>query len=99
MATELLRSDSECTAAITTGWQFTGLLGALRAAGLHVPDDFSVVSVIAAQFAEMLTPALTGIDWPAFEAGRLAARTLIEHLAGGGAPPRQLLDRRRARRA
>ena len=64
---------SECTAAITTGWQFTGLLGALRAAGLHVPDDFSLVSVIAAQFAEMLTPALTGIDWPAFEAGRLAA--------------------------
>jgi DNA-binding LacI/PurR family transcriptional regulator len=90
VASELLRSDSECTAAITTGWQFTGLLGALRAAGLHVPDDFSVVSVIAAQFAEMLTPALTGIDWPAFEAGRLAARTLIEHLAGD-APPQQLL--------
>jgi DNA-binding LacI/PurR family transcriptional regulator len=57
---------------------------------LHVPDDFSVVSVIAAQFAEMLTPALTGVEWPAFEAGRLAARTLIEHLAGD-APPRQLL--------
>ena len=63
----------------------------MRAAGLHVPDDFSVVSVIDAQFAEMLTPALTGIDWPAFEAGRLAAGTLIEHLAGGGAAPRQLL--------
>jgi DNA-binding LacI/PurR family transcriptional regulator len=91
VATKLLRSHGECTAAITTGWQFTGLLGALRAAGLHVPDDFSVVSVIAAQFAEMLAPALTGIDWPAFEAGRLAARTLIEHLAGGGAAPRQLL--------
>jgi DNA-binding LacI/PurR family transcriptional regulator len=90
VAAELLRSDSRCTAAITTGWQFTGLLGALRAAGLHVPDDFSVVSVIAAQFAEMLTPALTGVEWPAFEAGRLAARTLIEHLAGD-APPRQLL--------
>jgi DNA-binding LacI/PurR family transcriptional regulator len=91
VATELLRSDSRCTAAITTGWQFTGLLGALRAAGLHVPDDFSVVSVIAAQFAEMLTPALTGVEWPAFEAGRLAARILIEQLAGGGATPRQLL--------
>ena len=91
VATKLLRSDSECTAAITTGWQFTGLLGALRAAGLHVPDDFSLVSVIAAQFAEMLTPALTGIDWPAFEAGRLASRTLIEHLAGGRAPLRHLL--------
>ena len=56
VATELLRTEPGCTAAITTGWQFTGLLGALREAGLHVPDDFSIVSVIAAQFAEMLTP-------------------------------------------
>jgi DNA-binding LacI/PurR family transcriptional regulator len=91
VAAELLRSDNQCTAAITTGWQFTGLLGALREAGLHVPGDFSVSSVIAAQFAEMLTPALTGVDWPAFEAGRLAARILIERLANGGHPPQQLL--------
>lgn len=91
VAAELLRSERACTAAITTGWQFSGLLGALRAEGLHVPDDFSVISVIAAQFAEMLAPALTGVEWPAFEAGRLAARILIEHLARGGGPPRQLL--------
>ena len=56
-----------------------------------MPDDFSVVSVIAAQYAEMLTPALTGIEWPAFEAGRLAAEMLIERLAGTTAPPRQHL--------
>ena len=73
-------SEPECTAAITSGWQFTGLLGALRAADLHVPDDFSVVSVIAEQYAEMLTPSLTGIQWPAFETGRLAAEMLIERL-------------------
>ena len=91
VAAELLRTDPDCTAAITTGWQFTGLLGALRAADLHVPDDFSIVSVIEAQFAEMLTPALTGIEWPAFEAGRLAAEMLIERLADKRAPARQLL--------
>jgi DNA-binding LacI/PurR family transcriptional regulator len=91
VAAELLRSEPSCTAAITTGWQFTGLLGALRAAGRHVPDDFSIVSVIEAQFAEMLTPQLTGIEWPAFEAGRLAAEMLIERLADPKAPPRQLL--------
>ena len=91
VATELLRSEPDCTAAITTGWQFTGLLSALRAAGLHVPDDFSVVSIIAAQYAEMLTPALTGIEWPAFEAGRLAAQLLIERLGGGESPPHQYL--------
>ncbi len=91
VAAGLLRSEPACTAAITTGWQFTGLLGALRAADMHVPDDFSIVSVIEAQFAEMLTPALTGIEWPAFEAGRLAAETLIERLADESRPPRQLL--------
>jgi DNA-binding LacI/PurR family transcriptional regulator len=87
----LLASEPECTAAITTGWQFSGLLGALRAANLHVPDEFSVVSVIAAQYAEMLTPALTGIEWPAFEAGRLAAEMLIERLADDSVTQRQLL--------
>jgi DNA-binding LacI/PurR family transcriptional regulator len=91
VAADLLRTERDCTAAITTGWQFTGLLGALRAAGLHVPDDFSVVSVVAAEFAEMLTPALTGIEWPAFEAGRLAAEMLIERLRDKRAPTRQLL--------
>ena len=91
VAARLLRSEPECTAAITTGWQFTGLLGALRAADLHVPDDFSIVSVIAAQFAEMLTPSLTGVEWPAFEAGRMAAEMLIERLTVPSAPPRQHL--------
>jgi DNA-binding LacI/PurR family transcriptional regulator len=91
VAARLLRSEPGCTAAITTGWQFTGLLSALRAADLHVPDDFSVVSVIAAQFAEMLTPALTGVDWPAFEAGRMAAEMLIESLTGKTSAPRQHL--------
>ena len=91
VATELLRSEPDCTAAITTGWQFTGLLGALRAADMHVPDDFSIVSVVASQFAEMLTPALTCVEWPAFEAGRVAAEMLIERLGGGTAPLHQLL--------
>ena len=98
-ATELLRAEPDCTAAITTGWQFGGLLSALREADLHVPDDFSIVSVIAAQYAEMLTPSLTGIDWPAFEAGRLAAEMLIERLNGGHAPPAATADQRRNRRA
>jgi DNA-binding LacI/PurR family transcriptional regulator len=91
VAAELLRAEPDCTAAITTGWQFTGLLGALRAADLHVPDDFSVVSVIASQYAEMFAPALTAIEWPAFEAGRRAAEMLIERLGDERAAPRQHL--------
>jgi DNA-binding LacI/PurR family transcriptional regulator len=91
VSTEMLSDHSGCTAAITTGWQFTGLLAALRAADMHVPRDFSVVSVIASQYAEMLTPALTSIEWPAFEAGRLAAEMLIARLRDAHAAPQQLL--------
>jgi DNA-binding LacI/PurR family transcriptional regulator len=39
----------------------------------------------------MLTPALTSVEWPAFEAGRLAADMLIERLTDSAASPRQLL--------
>jgi DNA-binding LacI/PurR family transcriptional regulator len=90
-AAQLLRSEPTCTAAITTSWQFPGVLSALRAADLRVPDDFSIVSVLASQFAEMLAPSLTGIEWPAFEAGRTAAEMLIEQLTGQDVPARQQL--------
>jgi len=90
-AARLLRSEPECTAAITTSWQFPGVLSALRAADLRVPDDFSIVSVLAAQFAEMLAPSLTGVEWPAFEAGRMAAEILIEQLTTQNTPARQHL--------
>lgn len=91
VAAGLLASEPDCTAAITTDGQFSGLLAALREADLRVPDDFSVLSVIASQYAEMLTPALTSIEWPAFEAGRLAAEMLIERLRSSAAAPQQLL--------
>jgi DNA-binding LacI/PurR family transcriptional regulator len=91
VAADLLASEPGCTAAITTGGQFSGLLAALREADLRVPDDFSVLSVIASQYAEMLTPALTSVEWPAFEAGRLAAEMLIERLRDSSVAPQQLL--------
>ncbi len=94
VARDLLENVPSCTGAVTTGWQFTGLLAAARDLDLHVPEDFSVVSVIASQFAETVTPALTSVDWPAFEAGRLAAEMLIRRLAGGEDPPTQIVIRR-----
>jgi DNA-binding LacI/PurR family transcriptional regulator len=92
-ARRLLDSDPACTAAVTTSWQFTGLLRAARDARVRVPEDFSVAAIIASEFAEMLTPALSGVDWPAFEAGKLAAEMLIQRLAGNEEPPTQILIR------
>jgi DNA-binding LacI/PurR family transcriptional regulator len=90
-AAQLLRSEPECTAAITTSWQFPGVLSAARAADLRIPDDFSIVSILAAQFAEMLSPSLTSIEWPAFEAGRIGAEMLIERLTAQNPPARHHL--------
>jgi DNA-binding LacI/PurR family transcriptional regulator len=88
---DLLHQHPSCTAAITTGWQFSGLLAAARDAHLSIPEDFSLVAIISPQFAEMLTPTLSGIDWPAFEAGKTAAELLITRLAGGEEDPTQIL--------
>lgn len=90
-ATKLLKQEPQCTAAITTGLQFSGLLRALHDANLRVPDEFSIISIIDSQYAEMITPALTTIEWPAFEAGRLAANLLIGQLEGTLDRPAQLL--------
>ena len=83
VAEKLLRSDPYCTAAITTGWQFTGLLRALRAAGLHVPDDFSVTGFNDMPFLDKLHPALTTVRIPHYQMGAQAARTLLARLNGG----------------
>jgi DNA-binding LacI/PurR family transcriptional regulator len=39
----------------------------------------------------MMTPSLTGVEWPAFEAGRMAAEMLIERLTVQNPPLRQHL--------
>lgn len=69
-----------------------GVTQALRGAGLRVPDDFSLVCLISARLAEMMTPTLTTIDFPAAEMGRIGAELLIQQLEGHlGQPVQHLL--------
>jgi LacI family transcriptional regulator len=81
------------TAAVALGIASAAILPAARDRGLRVPEDLSVVGVLAPQLAELLTPSLTSIDFPAFEMGRLGAEMLINRLAGAEDPPTQLLLR------
>jgi DNA-binding LacI/PurR family transcriptional regulator len=69
------------------------LLAALRDLGRRVPEDFSVVAIIASQIADLVTPPLTTIDMPAYEMGRLGAEILIRRLTDDELPPSQLLLR------
>jgi DNA-binding LacI/PurR family transcriptional regulator len=78
---------------LATGEKFTALfafndisaIGAIRAleeAGLRVPKDVSVLGFDDIYAAAFHNPALTTIRQPLFEMGSLAAKTLLEKLAG-----------------
>ena len=59
-----------------------GAIRALEEDGLRVPEDVSVVGFDDIYSAAFHNPALTTIRQPLFEMGRLAAKTVLEELAG-----------------
>jgi LacI family transcriptional regulator len=64
-----------------------GAIRELRAAGLRVPDDVSVVGYDDLPVAGYVEPALTTIHQPMREVGVCAARLVLDQLAGRAAPP------------
>lgn len=88
-----LERTPSVTAAVTLSVTYAPLLAALRDLDRQVPNDFTVVAIIASQVADLVTPPLTTIDLPAFEMGRLGAEILIRRLADLGGPPSQILLR------
>ncbi len=59
-----------------------GAIRALEEDGLRVPEDVSVLGFDDIYGAAFHNPALTTIRQPLFEMGRLAAKTVLEELAG-----------------
>jgi LacI family transcriptional regulator len=79
----LLRSDMLPTAVFVGNDTIAiGAMAAIRAAGLNVPDDISVVGFDDLQFAAFSNPALTTVRVPGSELGEHAARAAIELLSG-----------------
>jgi DNA-binding LacI/PurR family transcriptional regulator len=62
-----------------------GVLRGLAEAGLRVPEDVAVVGTDGIELGEYLTPALTTVDHPRAELGRLAVEAACDLL--GGARP------------
>lgn len=62
--------------------------------GLHIPEDFSVISVDDLEFTEYLNPALTTISQPFYEMGKRSAEMLIDMLGdkGKSAPSDELMQ-------
>jgi len=70
-----------------------GLLKAIQASGLRVPEDLSVVAMFNDAMSELITPPLSTISFPARDMGYQAARILIGHMTGELSEPQQVLLR------
>jgi DNA-binding LacI/PurR family transcriptional regulator len=64
-----------------------GAMKAFREAGLHVPNDISVVGFDDIQSAAFQNPGLTTVRQPLQEMGEIAARTLLARLSGETTAP------------
>lgn len=95
----LLNRHPDLTAMISMHGDTTiAVYRALERRDLRVPADVSVIAFITRRAAELFTPPLAAIDFPAYDFGYQAGRMLIAQLQGSGGvehvlPPPQLVLR------
>ncbi|GCE22411.1 LacI family DNA-binding transcriptional regulator [Dictyobacter kobayashii] len=78
-----LTENPATTAIITSNaWINGGITRAIYDRGLKIPEDISLMGILSPSVAEMTTPALTTIDFPYKEMGRIGADMLIRQLEG-----------------
>jgi DNA-binding LacI/PurR family transcriptional regulator len=82
MATKMLLASGEAFSALFSFNDISamGAIRALREAGLHVPEDVSVVGFDDIQSAAFQNPALTTVRQPLREMGRAAAEILLKRI-------------------
>ena len=79
----LLDSQQQFTAIFAGNDQMaTGALLALRRRSLRVPEDISLVGFDDLPSSEFFIPPLSTVRHPAYEIGRLAAKSMLQLLAG-----------------
>lgn len=87
----LLALDNPPTAIFTLGDnQAIQVIQSLRMKQIRVPEDISVVGFDDLPQASVISPALTTVQHPMYELGRIAAETLLEQIENPGLPPRHL---------
>jgi len=67
---------------ITNDFCAAVVMQALKGAGLRIPQDIAIVGFNNDIIGKVIEPKLTSINYPGFEMGELAARTLMSHLKG-----------------
>ena len=88
----LLDEAPDLTAIVTThAYAALNIIQAVNGRGLRIPRDCSIVTVTAERIAELSTPTLTNIDFPAYEMGYRAVDMLTRTLGGNMPEPEQIL--------
>ncbi len=67
---------------ITNDFCAAVVMQSLKDAGIRVPQDIAIVGFNNDLIGKVVNPKLTTINYPGFEMGQVAARTLINHLKG-----------------
>jgi DNA-binding LacI/PurR family transcriptional regulator len=81
---QLAAAAPQATAAIVVNpGVLAGLVAETYDCGRRIPEDLSLVAMVPQKYARLFTPALTTIDFPAAQMGRLGAEMLIRRLEGG----------------
>jgi LacI family transcriptional regulator len=87
-ARELLarRADGFTAVAAANDMLAVGCYAALEEAGLHCPDDISVIGFNDMPFIDRLRPPLSTVRFPHYQLGTEAAQLLLERIDGGEGP-------------
>jgi DNA-binding LacI/PurR family transcriptional regulator len=88
----MLNKHPEITAFVTIKETVeAAIYGAIRELGLRIPDDISVVGLANPQGSELVNPALTALDFPAWPMAFEAGNMLIDQLEGVNTSIQQIL--------
>ena len=83
VAKDILKLEKRPSAIVTmSDIVAIGIIQELKRSGIRVPEDISVVGFDNIREAELIEPALTTIDQPAYEKGIAAANTLFSVING-----------------
>ena len=87
-----IRNGSSRAAILTINERsLAGVVAALRARGLRIPEDISVLAVTSTRNATVINPQISAADVPAAEMGRAAVAAVLKRMTPTEEPLPNLL--------